>query len=192
MTTPCWPATSATNRCPTPSSAAGSPGGPGAPTAYPVFFGSAITGAGTDLLTDALTDLLPASAGDPDGPLAGRVFKIDRGPGGQKQAYARLFSGTVRTRERVVFGAGHEGKVTGIRVFARGTDEPDDAVRAGQIAKLSGLAAVQIGDPLGERAAADRGRVRAADPGERGHRRSDRATAGRCTPRSASWPSRTR
>ena len=118
--------------------------------AYPVFFGSAITGVGTGLLTDALPHLLPPSAGDPDGPLAGRVFKIDRGPGGQKQAYARLFSGTLRTREQVVFGPGHEGKVTGIRVFARGTDEPEDAVRAGQIARLSGLVTIRIGDVLGQ------------------------------------------
>src|SRR5215212_253637 len=71
-------------------------------SAYPVFFGSAITGAGTDLLTAALPDLLPPAPGDPEGPLAGRVFKIDRGPGGQKQAYARLFSGTLRTGERVM------------------------------------------------------------------------------------------
>ena len=118
--------------------------------AYPVFFGSAITGAGTDRLAAALPDLLPPAAGDPDGPLAGRVFKIDRGPGGQKQAYARLFSGTLRTRERVAFGSGHEDRVTGIRVFARGTNEADDAVRAGQIARLSGLAAVRIGDVLGQ------------------------------------------
>jgi len=118
--------------------------------AYPVFFGSAITGAGTDLLTDALPDLLPTTAGDPDGPLAGRVFKIDRGPGGRKQAYARLFSGTLHTRDRVVLGSGQEGRVTGIRVFSRGTDQPDDAVRAGQIARLSGLTAVRIGDVLGQ------------------------------------------
>ena len=31
--------------------------------AYPVFFGSAITGAGTDLLTAALADLLPPAVG---------------------------------------------------------------------------------------------------------------------------------
>ncbi len=118
-------------------------------TAYPVLFGSAITGAGIDLLTGALTELLPATDGDPDGPLAGRVFKIDRGPGGHKQAYARLFSGTLRTRDRVTFGQQRRAKVTGIRVFARGTDQPEDAVRAGQIALLSGLAAVRIGDVLG-------------------------------------------
>ena len=118
--------------------------------AYPVFFGSAITGAGTDLLTAALPDLLPPSSGDPEGPLAGRVFKIDRGPGGQKQAYARLFSGTLRIRDRVLFGPGEEGRVTGIRVFAAGADQPDDAVRAGQIARLSGLVRVRIGDALGE------------------------------------------
>jgi ribosomal protection tetracycline resistance protein len=119
-------------------------------TAYPVFFGSAITGAGTDLLVDALPELLPPAAGDPDGPLAGRVFKIDRGPNGQKQAYARLFSGTLRIRDRVVVGPGHEGRVTGIRVFADGRDRPDDVFRAGQIARLSGLATVRIGDALGQ------------------------------------------
>ena len=142
-------------------------------TAYPVLFGSAITGAGTDLLTE----LLPTAGGDPDGPPAGRVFKIDRGPGGHQQAYARLFSGTLRTRDRVTFGRGSTAKVTGIRVFAHGTDQPDDAVRAGQIALLSGLAEVRIGDVLGDSAPAQptgiappslETVVTAADPAQRG------------------------
>lgn len=46
---------------------------------HPVFFGSAIIGAGVDALIEALTELLPATAGDPDGPMAGTVFKIERG-----------------------------------------------------------------------------------------------------------------
>ncbi|HXP57126.1 MAG TPA: GTP-binding protein, partial [Streptosporangiaceae bacterium] len=68
---------------------------------HPVYFGSAITGAGADVLLSALPELLPAADGDPDGPVAGRVFKIERGPGGEKIAFARLFSGTVSVRDRV-------------------------------------------------------------------------------------------
>ena len=35
------------------------------------------------------------------GPVSGRVFKIERGPAGEKIAYVRMFSGTVRIRDRV-------------------------------------------------------------------------------------------
>ncbi|POX59206.1 GTP-binding protein [Streptomyces sp. Ru62] len=73
---------------------------------HPVYFGSAITGAGVAELTDGIQRLLPTAAGDPDGPLSGTVFKAERGPAGEKVAYARLFSGTLRVRDRVPFGDG--------------------------------------------------------------------------------------
>ena len=61
--------------------------------------------------------------------------------------------GTIATRERVGFGRGRDGKVTAISVFAEGTAVRSDEVTAGQIARLSGLAGIQIGDAIG--AAAD-------------------------------------
>jgi ribosomal protection tetracycline resistance protein len=86
---------------------------------YPVFFGAAVTGAGVAALMVGLAELLPAAAGDAGGPVAGRVFKIERGACGEKVAYVRMFSGTVRTRDRLRFGSGREayraGKVTGPR-----------------------------------------------------------------------------
>ena len=60
---------------------------------YPVFFGSAITGAGVDVLREAITDLLPVASADIDEPAAGAVFKVDRGPAGEKIAYVRMFDG---------------------------------------------------------------------------------------------------
>ena len=84
---------------------------------HPVFFGSAMTGAGVDAVTDGIAELLPASVGDADGPVSGRVFKVERAPAGEKIAYVRVFSGTVRTRDRVRFGREGEGKVTSVAVF---------------------------------------------------------------------------
>ena len=117
---------------------------------HPVFFGSALTGAGVEELRDGIAQLLPARAGDGDGPLSARVFKIERGPTGDRIAYARLFSGSVAVRDRL-----DAGKVTAIRVFADGDAVQRDAAGAGEIAKLWGLAEVQIGDWLGR----PRGRV---------------------------------
>ena len=115
---------------------------------YPVFFGSASTGAGVAALTDGIQELLPHAAGAADGPVAGTVFKIERGAAGEKIAYVRMFSGTVRARDRLRFGptgtgaastgaagadAAGTGKVTGISVFDRGPATARDPVVAGQI-----------------------------------------------------------
>jgi ribosomal protection tetracycline resistance protein len=116
---------------------------------HPVYFGSAITGAGVEVLLHELTGLLPAAGQDASGPVSGRVFKIERGAAGDKIAYVRLFSGTVATRDRVRFGRGRDGKVTAISVFADGSAARRDEVTAGQIARLSGLAGIQIGDVIG-------------------------------------------
>jgi ribosomal protection tetracycline resistance protein len=118
--------------------------------AHPVFLGSAITGAGVDALAAGIRELLPAADGDAYGPVSGTVFKVERGPAGEKIAYVRMYSGTVRVRDRLRFGQDHEAKVTAICVFDRGSVAPRASVGAGQIAKLWGLGDVRIGDPLGE------------------------------------------
>jgi ribosomal protection tetracycline resistance protein len=145
---------------------------------HPVFFGSAVTGAGVPELTAGIRELLPVASGDPCGPVAGTVFKVERGPAGEKVAYARMFSGTVRARDRLAFGAGQTGKVTAISAFGqrgsgqrgsgqrdpgqlgsgqRGSGQRDPgegtaargSVGAGQIARLWGLHEVRIGDVIG-------------------------------------------
>jgi ribosomal protection tetracycline resistance protein len=87
--------------------------------------------------------------GDADGDVSATAFKVERGPAGEKIAYVRMFSGTLRVRQRVEFGDGAEGKVTAIRVFSDGADEQRRAVEAGEIAKLWGLGEIRIGDSIG-------------------------------------------
>jgi ribosomal protection tetracycline resistance protein len=116
---------------------------------HPVFFGAAITGAGVDALIAGIKEFLPAACGDADGPVAGTVFKVERGPAGEKIAYVRMFSGTVRTRDRLRFPRGNDAKVTAISVFDRAAASRRGSVAAGQIGKLWGLGDVQIGDTFG-------------------------------------------
>ncbi len=115
----------------------------------PVFLGSAITGAGIDSLMTGITGLLPAAGSDTEGQVSGTVFKIERGQAGEKIAYVRMFSGTLRVRDRLEFGRGTEAKITAINVFDRGTSVQRASVCAGQIGKLWGLSDVRIGDAVG-------------------------------------------
>jgi ribosomal protection tetracycline resistance protein len=117
---------------------------------HPVYFGSAITGAGVDELISGITELLPAAEGDVDGPVSGVVFKVERAPAGEKIAYVRMFSGTVRVRDLLRFDRDEEGKVTAVSVFERGSAIQRASVAAGQIGKLRGLGEVRIGDAIGE------------------------------------------
>jgi ribosomal protection tetracycline resistance protein len=116
---------------------------------HPVFVGSALTGAGVDALLAEIPELLPSIERDADGPASGTIFKIDRGGSGEKVAYVAMSSGTVRTRDRLQFGAEAEAKVTAIRVFADGTAQPRQRVRAGEIGQLLGLREARIGDRIG-------------------------------------------
>ncbi|HZC40991.1 MAG TPA: GTP-binding protein, partial [Streptosporangiaceae bacterium] len=121
---------------------------------HPVLFGSAITGAGVPDLAAGLAELLPAARGDAGGPVSGTVFKVERGPAGEKIAWARMFSGTVRIRDRLRFGADQAASVTGVSVAGGGAAAPRGSAAAGQIARLWGLGGIQIGDTLGSGSAA--------------------------------------
>jgi ribosomal protection tetracycline resistance protein len=116
---------------------------------HPVFLGSAVTGAGVPELTRGLAELLPARGHEADGPLSGSVFKIERGPAGERIAYVRMFSGTLRTRDRLRLDGDAERKVTAISVFANGSSVRHESVSAGEIGKVWGLGEVRIGDPIG-------------------------------------------
>ena len=50
------------------------------------FSSSASTGAGVDALIAGIRELLPIAGGAADGPVTGTVFKIERGPAGEKVA----------------------------------------------------------------------------------------------------------
>jgi ribosomal protection tetracycline resistance protein len=152
---------------------------------HPVYFGSALRGVGMSDLITGLERHLPAAARPADNRLHASVFKIERPPGASKVAFVRVHSGTVGARDRVTSfsrrstGAieAREGRVTRVSTFCRGTSTDDRPASAGEIAKLVGLADVQIGDQLGRWDPAKSGRyvalpglesvVRARDPGDR-------------------------
>ena len=139
---------------------------------HPVFFGSALTGHGVGELTAGIASLLrprPVTSADTHG----RIFAIERGAGGEKVAYLRLFSGQVRERQRVTLhrpGTRITGRITGISMI--GTDdhpgttnetstseEPSKRISAhkntgghkltaGTIGRIRGLSGARVGDTL--------------------------------------------
>ena len=117
---------------------------------HPATFGSAARGIGLDPLLAAISELLVGAVGDPEGPVSGRVFKIERAASGERVAFVRMFGGTLRPRERVAVGDGEPVKATSIRVFAPSGAPRRDIVAAGEMATVRGLGAVRVGDAIGE------------------------------------------
>jgi ribosomal protection tetracycline resistance protein len=114
-------------------------------------------------LTAGIKEFLPPADGDAQGPPAGTVFKVDRGPAGERVTYVRMFSGTVRVRDRLPLAdtpaspgaappaGGQRGapRVTGLSVFERGALVRRESVAAGQIATMHGLSQARIGATFG-------------------------------------------
>ncbi len=127
----------------------------GLATAYPTYFGSAITGAGVAELVAGIHEFLPVAGGVDDGQLRATVFKIDRGAAGEKLAYARVYTGSIGLRDRVQVRRGGAaavagGRVTALQSFDAGTTVTASWVGPGTIATVAGLD-TKIGDQLGAR-----------------------------------------
>ena len=117
---------------------------------HPVFFGSAITGAG---VADADRRHRRAAAGrraaTRTAPARGPCSRSNGARPGRRSPMSACSRAPLRVRDRVRFGEGNEGRVTAIAVFDRGAADRRASVAAGRIAKLWGLGEVQIGDAIG-------------------------------------------
>ncbi|MEU6859211.1 translation factor GTPase family protein [Glycomyces sp. NPDC046736] len=153
--------------------------------AHPVYFGSAITGAGAAALAEGIQRFLPVPEAEDSGDAVGTVFKVEHADAGQKITYLRMRSGSIAPRDQVTgYRRGDrgtvesfEGKVTAVEVFDTGTATVPGTAVPGSIAKLKGLADIRIGDAIGSPEALARGGfftpptletvVRPADPDDR-------------------------
>ncbi|PPJ48153.1 GTP-binding protein [Rhizobium sp. KAs_5_22] len=115
---------------------------------HPALCGIAMNGLGVPALIAAVETLFPSRIPDPTGPIKGKIFKIERGWGGEKLAYLNLTSGSVMVRDHLDLPSGF-AKVTSIQVFNEGRLEKASKVDAGRIAKIGGLANARIGDEVG-------------------------------------------
>ena len=123
----------------------------------PVFYGSAITGAGVSNLLAHLGDLTPSQTSRDGAPLSATVFKLEREASGEKVAYLRLYAGGLRVKERVILqrraldGAiiTHSAKIQGLRLFEQGKTAPAQQAGAGEFCKVWGLKEAQVGDVAG-------------------------------------------
>ena len=115
-----------------------------------------------------------------------RCSRSSAAPAGERVAYVRMLAGAVHLRDRVLGDV-----VTGLDVFADGALVRRPVVRAGEIAQLRGLTRVRIGDAIGRRRPPGAA-LRAAEPGVGRDAMPAPGTAPPSSPRSPSWPSRTR
>ncbi|MBB5983327.1 elongation factor G [Kribbella solani] len=122
---------------------------------HPVYFGSAMTGAGVPELIGGIRAWLPRATTSSEDPLQARVFKVERGAAGQKIASARIIGGALTARTPVdvhpVDGSAYQTRPSGIEVFEQGSRHSVDRAEAGQIVALRGLKSIRIGDQLGVR-----------------------------------------
>lgn len=117
---------------------------------FPVLFGASNKGIGIQQLMDAMIDYLPHPKGLMEAPLSGIVFKIDRDKKLGRLAYVRLYQGNILNRDSIYnVTQGVEEKVTQIRKIQGNKSEDVGELHAGDIAALSGLSHVKIGDILG-------------------------------------------
>ncbi|MFS1514373.1 GTP-binding protein [Chengkuizengella sp. SCS-71B] len=117
---------------------------------FPILFGASNKGIGIQELMDAMIDYLPHPEGSQDAPLSGVVFKIDRDNKLGRLAYVRLYHGRIQNRDSIYnVTQGVEEKVSQIRKIQGHKSEDLGELHAGDIAALSGLSHVKVGDILG-------------------------------------------
>jgi ribosomal protection tetracycline resistance protein len=124
---------------------------------YPVFWGSAMTGVGVkELLVDLENFFLPTTS-LAEAPTSGVVFKLGKEVTGEKVAYVRVFTGSLRVRTTITLQRRRHddasemyiGKIQKLHLFWNGKTVQAQYVGAGEFCKVWGLREAKIGDVVG-------------------------------------------
>ncbi|MDH2444844.1 TetM/TetW/TetO/TetS family tetracycline resistance ribosomal protection protein [Amnibacterium sp. CER49] len=113
---------------------------------FPVLSGSAVTGAGIDHLRWAVEHLLASPPGVAGAPAA-TVFAVDR-TAATRRTWLRLWAGEITVRDRLGTGE-RTDRITSITVETPGGTEHREAACSGELAAVTGLTGLRIGDVLG-------------------------------------------
>ena len=117
----------------------------------PVVWGSALRGEGIEQLLDLIVSAAPPSGGDPSGPLAGIVFKVEHDKRLGRIAYVRLYSGYLKNRDPVDNATRQSiSKVVQIRKASGRKAVDVGFLSAGDIAAVCGLDDIVAGDIIGD------------------------------------------
>ncbi len=117
---------------------------------FPVFFGSALTEAGVDVLLEGLTSLLPEP--ERSSAFGARVYKISRDETGRRMAWMKITGGSLRVRVPVEESLNEKGlpeKTDQIRLYSGTRFTPVQEAQAGEICAVTGLSGLKTGDGLG-------------------------------------------
>ncbi len=130
----------------------------------PVYFGSALTGAGVPDLSAGLKMFCrPLDLTPDNNELRGRIFAIERGDRGEKIAYARLYAGKIQERDRVECSrherngnvSKYETLITGLELVSPNSRDKEKKrggaiLTTGNIGKIIGPNNIKVGDYLGK------------------------------------------
>lgn len=116
---------------------------------FPVLSGSAKLNEGIRELLDHITSIMP-EASTKSSELSGIVYKLEFDNQYGKMASVRLFSGSIKNRDLISYGAERkENKVTHIKKSYSGKPENIEVLQAGDTALICGLEDVIAGDIIG-------------------------------------------
>ena len=116
---------------------------------FPVLSGSAKMNEGISELLDSITSVMPKSSSTGID-LSGIVYKLEYDNQFGKMASVRLFSGSIKNRDLISYGAeGKENKVTHIKKTYSNKPETLNVLESGNTAVLCGLEDAVAGDIIG-------------------------------------------
>ncbi len=120
---------------------------------YPVLIGSAKKGLGISALIDLIVERFTQPQSSENNKLSAVVFKVEHDKDLGKMAYLRVFSGSIKPRDRVVNATrktDEEEKIGQVKTNAKGKYLDADGINDGDIGIVSGLSLAKVGDVYGE------------------------------------------
>ncbi len=117
----------------------------------PVLSGSAKNSRGVEALLDAVVDYLPVPKQDLALPFSALVYKVEHHKLHGRLAHIRVFDGEIKTKDALFFPRNQETKNIGVtKKIVLNKLEDVDALKAGDIGIITGVADIYAGDILGQ------------------------------------------